>query len=246
MDITDPYTIHFFHDFLIFLKRLSQKPIKRTATGAISLNDIKELLVNFKQQERIQEYKRYGWHLRREEELQFLEQIKIIAEIMHLIYKRRGYFYLSKNGLGFLQNSNTPTQYQNIVLYYWYRVNWEYFTPGKEVNNYTLAKVLQNNQNNIWKALYSKNTDWIGYEKFCFSLMNYFHLEPFLDNSYDKRHELLFHIDLILFRRNLERFGCVEVEKKKSKYDFDKEIVRFRPTALGLTVFHKALFENYL
>ena len=54
----DPYQIHFFHDFLLFLKRLSQKPIKRTATGAISLNDIKDLLVSFKQQERIQEYKK--------------------------------------------------------------------------------------------------------------------------------------------------------------------------------------------
>src|SRR3989344_2965741 len=72
----DPYTIPFFHDFMLFLNRLVKQPIKRTATGNISLSDIENLLQQFKQQERMEEYKKYGWHLRREEELQFLTQIK--------------------------------------------------------------------------------------------------------------------------------------------------------------------------
>jgi len=241
----NPYKVAFFYDFMLFLNRLVEKPIKRTVTGAISLTDIKELLEKFKQQDRIQEYKKYGWHLRREEELQFLVQMKIIAEVMYLTHKRKGYLYLSKSGKRLLKNIDTLTQYQNIVLNYWHRVNWEYFTSGKEVRDETLAKVLQNNQGSIWKALYTKGTEWIDYEKFCFSLLSYFRLDSFLDNFHDKRHDLLFHIDLILFRRNLERLGCVEVEKKRGKYDFDKEIVRFHPTSLGLTAFHKALYEDF-
>lgn len=243
---TDPFTVSFFHDFMLFLRRLEQRSVKRTITGDISLTDIKELLVNFKQQERIQEYKRYGWHLRREVELQFLTQMKIITEVMYLTYKRKGYLHLSNSGKAFLKNTEPLAQYQNMVLHYWFRVSWEYFTPGKVVNNDTLANLLQNNQNHIWKALYAKTSEWTNYEKFCLSLMNYFHLEPYFSDKYDPRHDLLFYIDLILFRRNLERLGCIEVEKKKGKYDFDKEIVRFRATPLGLTVFHKALYANYL
>ena len=144
---------------------------------------------------------------------------------MHLTYKRKSYLHLSKKGQEFLKNTDVVTQYQNMVLHYWYRVNWEYFMPGRVVNDRTLAKVLQNHQDNIWKALYIKNTEWIDYEKFCFSLMSYFNLEPFVDSLNDKQHELLLYIDLILFRRNLERFGCVEVEKKRGKYSFAKEII---------------------
>ncbi len=145
---TDPYSIPFFHDFMLFLGRLKERQIKRTVTGTISLIDIQSLLTQFNQQERIEEYKKYGWHLRREEELQFLTQIKIIAEVMYLTYNRKGFLYLSKNGQGFLKNINSLTQYQNMVLHYWYRVNWGYFTPGGPViMQMNFAEKLQQVQN---------------------------------------------------------------------------------------------------
>ncbi|MDP3732959.1 MAG: hypothetical protein Q8Q91_00310, partial [Candidatus Daviesbacteria bacterium] len=66
------------------------------------------------------------------------------------------------------------------------------------------------------------------------------------NDEFDEEHELLFQINLILFKRNLVRFGCLEVIEEQGKYSWDKEIIKFRPTPLGLYVFHKAFFENYL
>ncbi len=37
---TNPYEVAFFHDFILFLERLKEKPIKSTLTGLISLTDI--------------------------------------------------------------------------------------------------------------------------------------------------------------------------------------------------------------
>lgn len=36
------------------------------------------------------------------------------------------------------------------------------------------------------------------------------------------------------------------VEERDKKYRWDKNIVKFRTTQLGLYIFHRALFENYL
>src|SRR3990167_2646818 len=85
---------NFFHDFIVFLKYLEQKPIKRTVTGNISLADIFSLQKQFHQQEIFSEYKKYNWNIRSERQIEFLSKIKIIAESMRLIYKRKGYLML--------------------------------------------------------------------------------------------------------------------------------------------------------
>lgn len=242
----DPSKVDFFCDFILFLRYLEKQPIKRTVTGAISLSDIKPLLSQFKEQERIQEFAKYGWSLRREVELDFLEQIKIIAEMMFVIYKRRGFFYLSKAGKGFLNNLNPINQYKEVVLHFWYRVNWGYFSRGKEINGVNLAEKLQQHQNIIWKTLLSKGTDLIDYRIFCQSLTEYLKLGDYFVSSYDSKREVLSDIQYALFWRNLLRFGCVEIEEKQGEYKWEKEIVKFRSTDLGLYVFHKAIHENYL
>ena len=68
----DPLKVDFFHDFMLFIKHLDKQPIKRTATGMISLSDIKSMLAEFKNQETIKEFQHFGWSLRREAELAFL------------------------------------------------------------------------------------------------------------------------------------------------------------------------------
>lgn len=246
--MADPLTVPFFRDFMLFLRRLQEKPIKRTVTGAISLSDIQSLLTQFQEQERIEEFKKYGWHLRREEELQFLTQIKIIAEAMYLIYPRKGYLYLSNNGKAYLKNIVPLIQYQNMVFHYWFRVNWGFFTAGGPViNNMNLAEKLQHIQKDVLAALLKKGEAWQDYKQFCLSLRDYFQLNQYITSDYNPGHDLLFHIRLILFDRNLLQLGCVEVvEETDQKYRWDKNIVKFRPTKLGLYVFHKALFENYL
>lgn len=244
--VIDPYTVPFFHDFILFLKRLEQKPIRKTKAGNISLTDIQDFLTQCKQQERIEEFKKYGWSLRREEELDFLTQIKIIAGVMYLTYNRKDYLKLSKSGRGFLHNIDSTMQYSAMVLHYWYRVNWGYFTFGREIQGKSIESILQNNQTIIWKALLEKGSYWHDYRTFCFSLRDYFNLHKHVADEHDEEYELLSEIHHVLFRKNLLRFGCVEAEEKKYKYDWHTEISRFRPTELGLRVFHKAVCENYL
>ncbi|KKS85551.1 MAG: hypothetical protein UV59_C0006G0007 [Candidatus Gottesmanbacteria bacterium GW2011_GWA1_43_11] len=109
------------------------------------------------------------------------------------------------------------------------------------------AEKLQQVQKDMWAALLKKGEIWQDYKQFCFSLRDYFQLSPYIHDPYDPEHDLLFHIRLILFDRNLLQLGCVEVmEETNKKYHWDKNIVKFKPTQLGLYVFHKALFENYL
>lgn len=239
--------VNFFQDFMLFLRFLEKQPIKRTLTGNISLANITELLKQFKEQERIEEYKKFGWSLRREQELDFLEQIKTIAEVMFLIYKRKGLLLISQNGRGFINKLDPIHQYQEIVLHFWYKTNWGYFSIGRVVNDYTLAEFLQYHQAEIWQTLLKSGPRWIDYKKFCYWLYNHLHLEKYIFHEYgDLEHELLFEINLTLFRRNLVRLGCVEVVEEVYEHEWHKEIVKFRPTPLGFYLFHKALFENYL
>lgn len=238
-----PYDIAFFHDFILFLERLKEQPIKRTITGMISLSDISDLLIQFKSQERIEEHKRFGWSLRREEELDFLTQIKFIAEVMFLTYRRKGFLLLSKNGKGFLENLDTYNQYKEMVLHYWYKINWGYFTPGQTIGGNNLAKFLQHYQNFIWQELLNYKREWVDYKEFCLLLMKSLRLESYAED-YDQ--DLTFHINLILFERNLKRFGCVEVVNKPSKYEWRRKIEKFRSTVFGLSAYNKALFNNYL
>lgn len=241
-----PYDVPFFCDFMLFLERLSKQAIKRTVTGLISLTDISDLMKQFKEQEQIEEYKKFGWSLRRESELGFLTQIKLIADVMFITYNRKGLLLLSKNGRGFLKNLDVVKQYKEMVLHYWYKVNWGYFTPGRTVNDFNLAETLQHYQTGIWKVLLENGSEWIDYKQFCYMLYEQLHLDLFIDDEFGLEHNFLFELDLILFKRNLQRFGCVDVVEGPSRYDWDKEIVKFRSTPLGLDAYHKALFKNYL
>lgn len=239
-----PYDINFFHDFMIFLERLRERPIKRTLTGAISLADIGELMKQFKTRERIEEYQKFGWRIHRADELDFLTQIKLIAESMFLTYRRKGLLHLSKNGKGFLENLNQLAQYKEMILHYWYRVNWGYFTPGEKINGYNMAEKLQKHQNTIWQELLKVGRDWVDYQKFCDSLIDLVSLQSFIYHDFDPK--LHFHINLILFERNLKRLGCVEVKETSSKQEWRREIFQFRSTRFGLDAYSKALYKNYL
>lgn len=243
----DPYKVDFFHDFMLFIKHLEEQPIKRTATGMISLSDIKSMLTGFKNQETMKEFQHFGWTLRREEELDFLEQIKIISEMMYIFYKRKGYFHLSKHGKAFLNNLKPIDQYKEMVLHFWYKVNWGYFSRiGKVIEGANLAEKLQQHQNMIWKTLLAKGTDWLDYKLFCQSLSDYLHLDEYFLNPYSPNGKDVPDFDYELFYRNLVRFGCVELEMEQGKSKYDKKIIRFKSTDLGLYIYHKALYENYL
>lgn len=241
-------SIDFFHDFIAFLRRLNNNPIKRTLTGNISLKNIELLIKELKTtQKKVDEYKEYGWKLRTEQELQTLEQIKILSDVMRLSHKKKDKIFLSKKGREFLKNYTPSQQYKLIILHYWYRVNWDYFSMMRSIRGATLNNVLQNNQNKIWHSLLCKNTQWIDYKNFCYALRDYFHLEPFIeDPDNDPDHELFSDIESSLFDKNLLLFNCVEIEKISGKYDWQTEINRFRSTQIGLYLYQKALYENNL
>lgn len=252
--LSDPFTptndaiesIDFYYDFIAFLRRADNLPIKETLTGNISLKNIESLLKELKTtRERVNEYKEFGWKIRSELELQTLVQIKILAEVMRLTHKRKGKLYLSKDGRFFLNNLTPLEQYKQMILHYWYSVNWDYFYEKRRVNGMTLNDILQDNQDKIWHCLLCKDNQWINYQKFCLALRDYFHLEPFFENPFSDPEDQLFRdIEISLFRKNLLLFNCVEIESKPGKNGEQREITRFRSTQIGLYLYQKALFEN--
>ena len=239
-------SIPFFHDFIIYLKYLEEKPIKLTATGNISLKDIHELSKRFKEQEVFEEFKHFGWKITTEPQIQFLHQIKIIAKVMRLTYKNKSALSITKNGKEFLRNLSPLEQFKEMVLHYWHQVNWDYFTPTREIYGISFTQRLQDVQESIWHALLNKGANWLDYSEFCKSVNLYFNFTPYFeDYPYaTPEEELKSEIRHVLFRRNLVLFGCVEIEEKGKKWD--AEIVRFRTTQPGLYVFQKALYESYL
>jgi len=226
----------FFHDFFVFLKYLEQKPIKRTITGNISLADISALQKQFRQQRVFKEFKEYGWKINSERVVEFLTQIKTIAEVMYVTYKRKDKLLLSKNGKSYLHDIDSLTQYWNMVLHYWNRVNWEYFNPSPEINRVSVINVLQKNQVIVWNAFLRKGNQWLDFEAFCQTLKVHFKLDDYYKNLDDFSYYL--DIEYGIFKRNLLLFGCIECEEEKDKYDFER-IIRFRPTKLGLYMFEK-------
>ncbi|KKP81337.1 MAG: hypothetical protein UR81_C0001G0008 [Candidatus Levybacteria bacterium GW2011_GWB1_35_5] len=239
-------SIPFFHDFIIYLKYLEEQPIKLTATGNISLKDIHELSKRFKEQEVFEEFKHFGWKITTEPQIQFLHQIKIIARVMRLTCKNKSVLSITKSGRGFLKNLSSLEQFNEMVLHYWYRVNWDYFTPTREIYGSSFSERLQDVQKSIWHTLLNKGTNWIDYSEFCKSVNLYFNFTPYFeDYPYSTpEEELKSEIRHVLFRRNLVLFGCVEIEEKGKKWD--AEIVQFHATQPGLYVFQKALYESYL
>ncbi|NTU46504.1 hypothetical protein HGA88_02665 [Candidatus Roizmanbacteria bacterium] len=230
----------FFHDFIVFLKYLEEQPIKRTVTGNISLADIAALQKRFRQQRIFEQFKEFNWKINSERVVEFLTQIKIIAEAMYVTYKRRDKLILSKNGRGYLHNIDATTQYLNMVIHYWKRVNWDYFSPSPYKEKISVMNILQENQDIIWEAISRKGEEWIDFDTFCHTLKAYFHLDTF----YNKDNEYSYHLDIEygLLKKNLVRFGCVEFKEEADKYNF-KRIVQFRATKLGLFVFQSRLLS---
>ena len=93
--------VDFFNDFITFLKYTRENTIKRTATGNISLADLSNLgkILKYKEiKQAFSEHKKFGWKIYTETIIQFIHLIRVLAEAMNLIYKRKGRFLLSKIG----------------------------------------------------------------------------------------------------------------------------------------------------
>lgn len=229
----------FFADFMSYVKYLEKQPIKMTATGNISMSNIKVLLDSFLQRQPFDDFAKNGWKIRYEYEVEFLEQIKTIVEVMDINYKRKGEIRLSKNGKGYLNNIDSLIQYLNMVLFYWSRVAWDYFSSGREINRMTVTSILQKNQKMIWKFFLDNKLNWFDFDMFCKWIWKTFEFEKFYIDSYDTDFEYHLDIESCLFNKNLTRFGCMEIEEAKDKHGLE-QIVRFRPTPLGLLMFTKA------
>ena len=240
--ISDTYilSIDFFYDFLAFLNYIFKQPIKRTLTGNISRYDISALSDIFRNGERLKfmdEEKR--WPVRSENEVTYLTQIKITAEMLQLIYKRKKELRLSKNGNAFLFHLQPQFQYRAMVLSYWYQVNWEYFTSRQN------ESVFQKNLNYILKYFLSQRDKWIEFRPFCQSLKDYFHLEnQYMHDQSDPDFNIRLDVHYDLIERNLKLFGCVETEEAKDELGID-DIIRFRSTAVGLWVYEEALKQPF-
>ena len=237
-DITDfqVLAVDYFYDFLQFLNYLQTETIHRTVTGNISLKDIDALSKRFRNGKVLQfQNEEMGWKIRSENECLYLNQIRITAEAMFLLYKRRDQFLISKNGRGFLTNLTPAMQYEQMILWSWHRVSWEYFSPGD------VTKILQHNQQTIWNTLLEKGTEWIDFDIFCQAIKRGFHFESRYQNSYNPDHELYLDIRYGLLERNLKLFGLVETEIQTGKTKWDDKLTRFRSTNLGLHLFQAGL-----
>lgn len=229
-------SIDYFYDFLQFLQYVDHKGCARTVTGNISRKSIDELSRVFRNGKQLQFMdEEMKWKVRSENECYYLNQIRVTAEAMYCIYKRKNNFFLSKNGKGFLTTLEPYQQHEHMVLWFWNRVNWKYFSPGK------MTSVLQKNQIFIWNYLLQKSEDWIDFSVFCQSLKTYFHQEDTYNHSYNADHELHLDIQYGLLERNLKRFGCVEADYQNGENIWDKKLIRFRSTNLGLHLYAKGI-----
>lgn len=229
----DVLAVDFFHDFLAFLNRLKERPIKRTEIGNVSLKDIEPLLQTLKTVKPVLDHtKEMGWKVRTEHEILTLNLIRIVADIMHLTYKKHDKLLLSKNGKGFLDKLAPVDQFSQLFDYYRQRLNWAYYTSFTEKQE-VLANLLQKQQDHVWRLLAEKGTEWIDYQTFCKRLRDELGLKPFLQESYSTPEEILDRrINTILFSRILALFGCVELETKQID-KWNTAIIRFRLTKIG-------------
>lgn len=229
----------FFSDFIKYLKYLETQPIKLTATGNISMSKISSLLDSLSERKVFEDHAKFGWKIRHEYEVETLEQTKLIAQIMRLTSKRKGHIKISKYGLDYLRNIDPLVQYLNMVLFYWSRVNWEYFSPSSELKGVSVVSILQKNHKIIWDVLSRQVNQWIDFKSFCGGLRDTFDLKKFYESGY--RDEFSYYLDIKygLFYRNLVRFGCVEIEEEKSDSHIEM-ISRFRVTPLGELMFLKS------
>ena len=228
--------VDYFHDFLKFVKFVREKPLTRTATGNVALKELEALSKIFRQgKQLIFLDEGFGWKVRSEMDCQYLHQMRVTAEVMNLIYKRRGEFRLSKNGLGYLTKIEPANQYQAMVLSFWNQVNWNYFNPDQ------ITKALQHNQTFIWQNLLRAGNDWLEFKPFCQALKISLNLERFYQKEeLDPDFMLYLEIRHGLLKR-LQLFGCIETEIKKGERDWQDELARFRPTNLGLYMFEVGL-----
>lgn len=233
--------VDFFHDFLAFLNRLKGHPIKRTAAGNVSLNDIEPLLRTLKTVQPILGHeKETGWKLRREDEILPLHLIKIMADIMHLTYKKHDKLLLSKNGLAFLEKLSPVEKFSQLFQHYRQQLNWAYYVSLTEKQE-ALAQLLQVQQDHIWQLLKTEGTEWIDYKTFCKILRDGLRLQPLLEELYSNPEEILYRrINTILFSRILTLFECVELKTKQID-KWEEVITSFRSTKIGLVLYEQSL-----
>lgn|GEM_PF-915301 len=232
----DVLTVDFFHDFLTFLTFLKERPIKRTATGNLSLKNIESLLQTLKTVKPILDYhEQMRSKIKREDDILPLNLIKIMADIMKLTYKKHDKLLLSKNGKAFFDKLSHAEQFTQLFHYYQQRLNWAYSTSLTK-NQEAIARLLQVRQDSIWRLLAKKKNEWVEYKTFCEELRKELPLEPFLEEAYSTPEEILERrIETILFSRILAFFNCVELETKQVN-NWDTIIIRFRLTKIGLTL----------
>ncbi|MCL5411953.1 MAG: hypothetical protein M1150_04460 [Patescibacteria group bacterium] len=234
--------IDFFHDFIVFLKYLEKQPIQKTLKGNISLSDIEKLGEIFRQRKAWDEHKEFGWKITSERNIEVLTQIKILAQVMRLTYDRKNKLLLSKSGKDFLYKLTFEEQLTAIVLTFWQKVNWDYFSAGREILGMSVTEILQENQLTIWEMLLNKGSGWSDYSVFCENIKKQLDLSPFYEDADDYQWSLFMDIEYGLIYRNLARFGCIETEEKL--VNGLEQISRFRPTEVGRYLFKRSLDQD--
>lgn len=245
---TDVLHVDFFADFIVYLERVQKIPVKLTKTGNISLGNITEILTELKTlQPWLSELKQVGKKRFTEDDLLVLTQIKTVADVMGLTYNRKGEIRLSKKGNLYLKNKPRVDQYEQMVLHFWYRVNWEYFSFTTTINKVSLAELLQQKQDYFWRYFLQTENKWIDYLQFCRLSSDYFQLHNYFTDPANHGSDYFQFIDVefSLFTHNLVLLGCVETEISEVN-TWEKRIVKFHPTKRGLHMFYKALYDNYL
>ena len=126
-----------------------------------------------------------------------------------------------------------------MVLFYWGRVNWDYFCHSPEVKGISAISILQKDQKLIWDVLSRRVNQWVDFESFCDGLRDTFDLKKYYQSDYLDDFSYFIDVEYGLFHKNLVRFGCAEIEEKKNKYNIEI-ISRFRVTSLGELMFLKS------
>lgn len=232
----------FFQDFLTFLKSLRENPLELTPNGNLRLKEIERLGKIFRTD--IYHRSEKGeilFPIRSEEEIFYLQFIRVLGKIMRLLTQRKNKLKITHFGLKFLEFSPFE-QFVDMTLNYLGEYNWAYLRSYKGHNSESIAEILQKNQGLIYSMLMVEK-DWLDFKNFAK------HLTKELGLSWKdidgKECQMLVDGEIeTLLVEDLARFGLVEYQSQEKLKGYFEEVSKFRLTKLGRLII-PMYFETY-
>lgn len=222
-------TSRFLRNVRLFVKSVEETgAVKTTAKGNLSRNFVREMAQRLELDQfmyrMLQQFKPA-----REEDVSPLHEIRVICEVAGLLFKRKGYFRVSKRGRAML-SAPPLALYRHLFRTYFYRYNIAYRWRGPhypEIQDnvnlalYRLGQICEewNSTERITEQIYLRGLKMEEGE----TLGDYWALESAVDRT---------------FLDPLQEFGLLEVRRKKTSGPSPLRQYRVTPLFPRFLIFH--------